>query len=321
MPLVVVAHEDSLTRALVRSALEDDGFDVREASSASQALRACRDSPPDVLFLDTVLCDEEKLPLLSEIKADPRLYSTAVVLITNMRTARAAARALDKGAQDVITLPIKEADVIARARSAARTKALQTELLGRGRVLEVIAYVDPMTRLYNRRFMTGQLNALIASSERHARDLSILLIDVDHFKSVNDELGHSAGDAALVEIAGRLRSNSRQEDYVGRWGGEEFLVILPDIDAEGARIAAEHLREAVADLPMVLEGASRSVSISVGLATRRRGEAAKKLLERADEALYEAKDAGRDRVCGEGAKRFRRGGGPQDTSAKSGRLA
>jgi two-component system cell cycle response regulator len=306
---VVVAHQESLTRGLIRSALEDDGFSVREAASAATALKLCAEQPPDVVFVDSGLCEHEKRPLLQEIKADPRLFSVAVVIVTPARSAGATSRELDKGAQDVVTLPLREADIVARARSAARTKALQTELLGRGRVLEVIAYVDPMTRLYNRRFLTAQLSALVASSERHTRDLSIVLLDVDNFKAINDELGHAAGDAAIIEVASRLRAHSRQEDYVGRWGGEEYLVILPDIDAPGARAAAEHLREAIDRMPMVLDDHSRHVTISAGHATWRKGETVAQLLERADQALYAAKRDGRNVVRGdEGDARFKREG-------------
>jgi two-component system cell cycle response regulator len=302
-----VAHEDSLTRGLIRSALEDDGFNVREAASAAGALKICREAPPDVVFVDTSLCAAERRPLLQEIKADPRLFSVAVVLVTPSRSASAITRELDKGAQDVVTLPLKGSDIVARARSAARTKALQTELLGRGRVLEVIAYVDPMTRLYNRRFLTAQLNALVASSERHDRELSVVLIDIDCFKAINDELGHAAGDGAITEVASRLRAHSRQEDYVGRWGGEEFLVILPDIGPEGAQTAAEHMRAAMDAMPMVVDGHSRQVTVSAGFASWRPGERVSQVLERADKAMYAAKRSGRNAVRGElSGRRFAR---------------
>jgi diguanylate cyclase (GGDEF)-like protein len=319
---VVVAHENSLVRGLIRSALENDGFAVREASSAGTAIRMCRDQPPDVVFVDTGLCDRERRPLLSELKADPRLFSVAVVLITPPLPVGVLVGELDRGAQDVVVLPLREADVVARARSAARTKALQTELLGRGRLMEVIAYVDPMTRLYNRRFLTAQLDALIASSERHARDLSVILLDIDDFKAINDELGHAAGDAAIVEVGSRLRARSRQEDYVGRWGGEEYLVILPDVGDDGAHVAAEGLRDAIASKVMVVNDHSRRATVSAGYASWRPGETASQLIERADKALYAAKRAGKDAVRGdESPGRFRREGDlPQETSASSGRL-
>jgi two-component system cell cycle response regulator len=321
---VVVAHEDSLIRGLITSALEDDGFDVREASSAASAVKLCKEQAPDVVFVDTGLCDGEKRPLVTELKADPSLFSVAVVLITPPRSATQLTRELDRGAQDIVTLPLREADVVARARSAARTKELQTELLGRGRVLEAIAYVDPMTRLYNRRFLTSQISALVASSERHDRDLSIVFVDIDRFKAINDELGHAAGDSAIVEVAGRLRSRSRQEDFIGRWGGEEFMVVLPDVGTDGAHTAAEGLRDAVASMPMVINGHSRDVTISNGYATWKRGETLSQLLERADKALYAAKRSGRNAVRGDSPPgRFRRDDaeGSQETSASSGRLA
>jgi two-component system cell cycle response regulator len=197
----------------------------------------------------------------------------------------------------VILLPLRDADVVARVRAAARTKALQEEFLKRGRAMDDLVYGDPLTGLYNRRFILAQLNSLVGSARRHERDFSIVSFDVDAFKALNDELGHAAGDAALVEIAARLDRRVRREDYVGRMGGEEILILLPDTGARDAARVAEDLRSAVGDMPMVLEERSRVVTVSGGWATWA-GDTPDQLLRRADAAMYRAKDAGRNRICG-----------------------
>jgi diguanylate cyclase (GGDEF)-like protein len=294
---VVVGHADDLVRGLVRSALEDDGCHVREAASSSAVLSACREQPPDVVVVDVTLCQKEHTPLLNRLKQDPVLFPVAVVLLADANAPRDVLRTLDQGAQDVVLLPLRGADVIARVRAAARTKALQEEFLKRGRTMEDLVYGDPLTGLHNRRFILTQLNSLVASARRHERELSAVVIDVDGFKGLNDELGHAAGDAALVEISARLKRRVRREDFVGRLGGEEFLVLLPDTSSREAARVAEDLRLAVADRPMVLEGLSRTMTVSAGWATWA-GEAPDELLRRADQAMYRAKEAGRNRVCG-----------------------
>ena len=294
---VVVGHSDDLVRGLVRSALEDDGCHVREAASSSTVLNLCREQPPDVVVVDVALCQKEHVPLLGRLKQDPVLFPVAVVLLADSNAPRDVMRLLDQGAQDVILLPLRDADVIARVRSAARTKALQEEFLKRGRTMEDLVYGDPLTGLHNRRFILTQLNGLVASARRHERDLSVILLDVDAFKPINDELGHAAGDAALVEISARLKRRVRREDYVGRLGGEEILVLLPDTSSREAARVAEDLRVAIGSKPMVLTDLSRTITASAGWATWG-GEAPEELLRRADEAMYRAKATGRNRVCG-----------------------
>lgn len=284
-------------RGLVRSALEEDGCHVRDAASSSTVLTLCREQPPDVVVVDVQLCQKEHVPLLSRLKQDPVLFPVAVVLLADAHAPRDVLRTLDQGAQDVILLPLRDADVIARVRAAARTKALQEEFLKRGRTMEDLVYGDPLTGLHNRRFILTQMSSLVASARRHERELSAVVIDVDSFKSLNDELGHAAGDAALVEISARLKRRVRREDFVGRLGGEEILVLLPDTSSREAARVAEDLRRAVGGKPMVIGELSRTITVSCGWATWA-GEAPEELLRRADEAMYRAKETGRNRVCG-----------------------
>lgn len=294
---VVVGHADDLVRGLVRSVLEDEGCHVREAASSSRVLNLCREQAPDVVVVDVAMCQKEHVPLLARLKQDPVLFPVAIVLLADANAPRDVLRMLDQGATDVILLPLRDADVIARVRAASRTKALQEEFLKRGRSMEDLVYGDPLTGLHNRRFILVQLNALVASARRHERELSVVVFDVDDFKGLNDELGHAAGDAALVEIAARLKRRVRREDFVGRLGGEELLLLLPDTGAREAARVAEELRETVGGKPMVLGDRSRIVTVSGGWAAWG-GEGPDELLKRADDAMYRAKRAGRNRICG-----------------------
>ena len=291
---VVIGHGSALTRGTLRAALEDAGCNVREAASGTTLLSECLAHAPDVVLFTTGFCRD--FPLVTRFKQHSELFAVALVLVDEPRPLGQVLHDLDRGIHDVILTPIRDADVVARVRSAARTKALQEEYLKRGRVMDDLVYGDPLTGLFNRRFMLGQLNATIAGAHRHGRELSICAIDVDRFKSINDELGHQAGDEALTEIARRIGRRVRKEDLLGRTGGEEFLLILPETGPEQAALVAEAVRAEVCRLPMLLEGISRQVTVSVGWATLAPDEEPESLLKRADRAMYEAKAQGRDRV-------------------------
>jgi diguanylate cyclase (GGDEF)-like protein len=174
---------------------------------------------------------------------------------------------------------------------------LQEELVGQTQRLEALLFEDPLTGLANRRFILTQLTGAVSAARRHGRALSVAVIDIDHFKGVNDAHGHAAGDRVLAAVAGSMREHLRAEDQLGRLGGEEFLALLPDADAHAAATAAEKLRSEVASLAVEHEGRDLGVTISAGWAAWD-GEAPEALLRRADEALYEAKRGGRDRVAG-----------------------
>ena len=189
-------------------------------------------------------------------------------------------------------------DVVARVTAAARVAGLRMQLLARDETLEQLAFNDELTGMWNRRFLVRRLSALVCAADRHGHWLSIVLVDIDRFKAVNDQYGHAAGDAVLVEMASRLRRSIREEDVAGRWGRQELLVILPDDDAQGARVAAERMRECVAATPVDTGAETIAVTVSAGCATRRPGDDVDALLRRADAALYAAKQAGRNAVMG-----------------------
>jgi two-component system cell cycle response regulator len=287
---VLIAHPDERARSALRAVLERAGCAVAEAASRADAVSAARRCSPDVLLLHADLG-----AALADVKGDPDLFRIAVVLVGEPADLDAAVDALEHGAHDLLRADATAGELVARVRAAHRAQEMQEQLLTRERDLEAMAYYDELTGVANRRFAIRQLHALLSRARRHDQDLSVILFDADRFKSLNDRHGHGAGDEVLRGLAQRLRSRVRAEDVVARFGGEEFLVILPDTGAAGAATAAEDLRAAVAAEPFAVGRIALALSVSAGWATWG-GEDLERLIARADRGLYAAKEAGRDCV-------------------------
>jgi two-component system, cell cycle response regulator len=272
---------------------------VAEASSAEEALAACRVIAPEVAIVEGSFAAVNGRSLLDDLKSDPDAYTTAVVVIAGGGfSVEAAEESLRRGAHDLLVEPVTAAEVLARVRAVSRTKNLQEELLGQSRRLETMLHEDPLTGLFNRRYVLTRLAGLISGARRHGRPLSVAMIDIDHFKTLNDAYGHDVGDAALVATTVALRDRLRAEDELGRLGGEEFLALLPDASEGAAAIVAESLRASVERMRTRTGGLELAVTVSVGWATWDGEEDADALVKRADNALYDAKNAGRNAVRG-----------------------
>ena len=282
---VVVAHRREGERRRFQRVLAGAGHEVIECRAAGDAFECCRRLQPDVAVVD----GEAGRGLLDRIKGDADAFGTAVLLIEEGEPPlERAVEALEHGAQDILVEPVRDAELVTRVRAAGRTKGLQEEIVAQAKRLEALLFEDALTGLSNRRFVLTQLTGHVSGARRHERPLSVAIVDVDHFKSINDTRGHAEGDRVLVAVTTALRAHLRAEDQLGRLGGEEFLALLPDTDAEAAHAAAEKLRASVAET---------GVTVSIGWAAWE-GESAEELVRRADDALYAAKAAGRDRVVG-----------------------
>jgi two-component system cell cycle response regulator len=300
---VVIAHPSADTRARVARVLEAVGHHATEVETSEAAIEHCRAKAPDVAVVDVGLT---AAGMLGALKSDVNAYRTAVVLLERPDLDfDGAVAALRDGVQDFLVEPFTDGELVARVEAAGRTAGLQEELVVQARRLENLIFEDPLTGLANRRFILTQLGGLVSGARRHGRALSIAVIDIDHFKAVNDRFGHAAGDEALATVTAALRGRLRAEDQLGRLGGEEFLALLPDADATAAAVAAEKLRAEVADTPLLYEGHDLRVTVSIGWAAWE-GEPADELLRRADDALFDAKRGGRDRVSGAPASLHRR---------------
>jgi two-component system, cell cycle response regulator len=267
---VLLAYALNPKRRRIARLLKEAGHEVLEVDGCDAAVRVCTERRPDVAVLHARLCEGA----VARIKSH----------------SEAAAAALREGVQDFLVEPVCDAEVLARVEAAARTKELQQELVAQGLRLESLLREDALTGLLNRRAILTMLGGSVSGARRHGHPLSVAIVDLDNFKHINDTHGHSTGDEVLVAAVRAMRTHLRAEDSLGRMGGEEFLVVLPDTHDRAARSVAEKLRGEVACAPGPVE-----VTCSVGVATWS-GESPELLLRRADEALYAAKDAGRDRV-------------------------
>ncbi|WP_053226833.1 GGDEF domain-containing response regulator [Solirubrobacter soli] len=284
---VLLAHALTPKRRRIARVLRGAGHEVLEADTPDEALEHVRVSAPDVALIHVECCGD----LVPAIKSDPVAFGIAIVMIE--RPGLEPARALEgmrSGVQDYLVEPVSDGEVLTRVEAAARTKALQQELVAQGARLEALLREDGLTGLSNRRAILTHLNGMVSAARRHGHPLSIAICDLDHFKRINDGHGHKTGDAVLVAAAHAMGTHLRAEDQLGRLGGEEFLVLLPDTNAQAAQHVAEKLRAELAGAATPVP-----VTVSIGVATWD-GEAPEDLLHRADEALYAAKSAGRDRV-------------------------
>ncbi|HMJ36065.1 MAG TPA: diguanylate cyclase [Baekduia sp.] len=292
---ILVAENSALLRRMLGDVLAKQGWTVLEAGDGMAALQAARDESPSVLLMAREMAGLGGMAVLDELRKDPRTADMPVVFVTGHTDARELAEGLERGAHDYVRKPVDPVELVARIRTALRLRALHDELARRNAELEQLARTDVLTGLANRRHADDVLRSTIASARRHARTLCAVLIDVDRFKSVNDLHGHAAGDAVLREVAARLQDGLRDEDVAARWGGEEFLLLLPD--SPDATVVCERLRSAIAARPINVHGCLEiPVTASFGWAPWSGEETGEMLVARADLALYAAKDGGRDRV-------------------------
>ncbi len=284
---VLSVEDDADTQALVVYWLRGAGYRVTSTATAADAMRAARDDPPDVVLLDVVLPDADGIAVCTELCGLPD--PPAVVFLSARVSVADRVRGLDAGAVDYLVKPFAEAELLARVRAATRTR-VTISALGEQ------AVTDAITGLVNRRYLEYRLDELIALQSRGHR-FGCLMADIDHFKKINDEHGHGFGDEVLRIVAQRLLGTMRGSDVVARFGGEEFFVLLHDVDLAGAAVAGEKLRAAVADTAIELdEPGGLTVTVSVGVAAGPFDDATAALAT-VDDALYDAKARGRDTVA------------------------
>jgi len=267
--------------------LKELGYEVSAADRGSEALRVAAADPPDLILLDVMMPEMDGIEVCRRLKADDRLCTIPVILVTANDSDDDMVRGLDAGADDYVAKPFHLRVLAARVRAALRTKHLEDALVEQ-------AHIDPLTGLRNRRGFMDRLRQEWARIERHGGPLSFVMADLDHFKRVNDAFGHSGGDCLLQEVAQTIARECRQTDLAARYGGDEFAVIVPEASAHRAAQLAERCRQKIEEICLVAvplpSTASFGVADSVGLPSP------ESLIEHADAALYEAKRAGRNAV-------------------------
>ncbi|HTZ36217.1 MAG TPA: PleD family two-component system response regulator [Stellaceae bacterium] len=271
---------------------------VRQAGSIEEAQQVL-DESVELIILSLSLPDGDPLRLVSQWRALEGYRQLPILLLADEGELARLAKGLDLGANDYLIRPVDRNELLARVRSQVRRKRLQDRLRDNYHRSLSLALTDELTGLYNRRYVVAHLEELIARLNNDGvADTSLMMFDVDHFKSVNDRFGHPGGDDALRQLAERALRNVRSIDLVARLGGEEFVIVMPETGLAGAVAVAERLRSSVAGEPFLIQasGDRLPVTISIGVAVAEAGDTVDTLLQRADDALYRAKNSGRNRV-------------------------
>lgn len=290
---VLIADDDGINRQVLATLLKPE-YVVLLAKSGEQAIERAQRHQPDLVLLDVMLPDMDGYEVLRRLRADPATAHIEVIFITGMGRPEDEAKGLKLGAADYITKPFNTTVVMARV-------ATHLQVVRQRRMLEHLAHIDGLTELANRRRFDEMYENEWQRAQRHGHALSVALLDIDCFKQFNDHYGHPAGDRALRAVA-RVASNAMRRpcDVAARYGGEELVVLMPETDAAQGLYVAEGIRQAVAQLliPHEQSFACPVLTVSIGGATLPLDapESATELFGAADEALYRAKETGRNRV-------------------------
>jgi two-component system, cell cycle response regulator len=274
---------------LVKVRLGKEQVVIQCASDGASGLAAAREFRPDLILLDIDMPERDGFAVCTDLKADSMTRDIPIIFLSGATSTKDKIRGLELGATDYVTKPFDPAELRARVRAALRTAYLM-DLLSRK------AMIDGLTGLWNRTYLDSRLEAEVAHARRTGRSVSCIMLDVDHFKSINDRYGHPFGDEVLRMIAVALGASCRSEDVVCRYGGEGFAVLLPNTNAVAASELAERLRRAIEGEAMKFKGQVVKVTSSFGV-SELSGNTSASVIERADKALYDAKQSGRNCVC------------------------
>ncbi len=293
---VLIAEDDITSRVLLKKVLEKWGYDVAVTTNGADAWRVLQaDDAPRIAILDWMMPEMDGIDVCRRVRALDTRQPPYVILLTALGEKDHMMTGFEAGADDYVGKPYDPAELRARIGVGRRLVELNEELIETQTRLEVQAHTDPLTGLPNRRAIVEALDEELQRSAREGTRLAVGMLDIDHFKLVNDEFGHAAGDDVLCELARRMESTLRPCDSVGRFGGEEFLVVVPGVSSAEFSELLERLRRAASEAPFTASERDLAVTVSLGGAVYA-GGSMDALIARADDALYEAKARGRDLV-------------------------
>jgi two-component system, cell cycle response regulator len=303
---LLLIEDSDVQGSTVKRTLETLGYRVAWARSGIEGLKLARTEHPDLIILDVVMADVDGFAVCRWLKMTNDTRDIPIIMLTVKSDVHDRVEGLNVGANDYLPKPFADEELEARILAALRVRATQAELRERNQQLEsmihrveALAITDPLTGLFNRRRFADVLRREFAVTKRYHNILSCLMLDIDHFKVINDRFGHDFGDAVLKEVADALMHNIREVDLACRYGGEEFAILLPHTPKESAVVVAERISNCVRLLRPQSQGESVTVTVSIGVSSTKdvTTNEAEELVRSADVALYEAKRLGRDRIA------------------------
>jgi len=286
---VLIADDDRLSALMLEASLKSSGYEVTVVSDGGEAWEILEpDDRPQIAILDWMMPIMDGLEVCRKVRraSGPYVY---ILLLTGNTDPDSVVTGMDAGADDYIRKPFHPAELKARLRSGKRIVDLEEKLRRQ-------ATHDALTRILNRGAIMERIAIEMERAYRENENLCIAMVDLDHFKDVNDTFGHSAGDTVLCETASRMSSVLRPYDSIGRYGGEEFIVVFPRCDVSAAAAIAERIRRSISIAPVGARNERISVTASIGIAEARNSKDADAVIREADRALFRAKQAGRNRI-------------------------
>ncbi|HTR47638.1 MAG TPA: diguanylate cyclase [Verrucomicrobiae bacterium] len=295
---ILVAEDDPVSRRVLESFLTKWGFEVVGAADGLEAAQILgRTDAPQLAILDWMMPGMEGPQICRQVRANAGRPYTYIMLLTARTQKADVFQGLESGADDYLTKPFDSQELRARLHVGQRILDLQSGLIAAKEKLRFQATHDPLTRLWNRGAIVDAVDREASRQTRERGSFGVILMDLDHFKRVNDTFGHLAGDAVLKETGRRIAGSLRPYDIVGRYGGEEFLIVAPSCSESDVLNLAERIRKAIAARPVDTDAGPVQITASCGVCVGGHGRltTSKAILEKSDEALYQAKDKGRNR--------------------------
>lgn len=301
----ILLVEDSRTQALkFQYTLKKHGYHVIHVQNGLEALNAMLNNDISIVITDWIMPEMDGSELCRAIRKHDFGRYVYVFLLTARDSKNDIVEGLEAGADDYLTKPVDDNELIARLSSAERIVQLESSLKKRNREIALLSITDPLTQIYNRLYLNEHLPTAIKRAVRYRHALSIIMADIDHFKSVNDQYGHQTGDIVLKAFAEKINRSLRTDlDWMARYGGEEFFIVLPETDLSGATIVAERLRLLTADMMIPSVSGTVKITASFGIAAWHHESPGSSvtpddMISAADSCLYKAKEKGRNQTIG-----------------------
>jgi diguanylate cyclase (GGDEF)-like protein len=300
---ILLVEDDRLQALTIKEYLEKAGYEVVWAENGLSAIKSAASRPFDLVVLDLVLPDLDGNEVCRWLKNTKQTQDIPIIILSAKGETKEKVSGLEAGADDYLPKPYDPSELKARIYACLRTKALQDQLREKNRRLEevllqmeTLAMTDQLTGLFNRRYFSSVIEKEFSRTMRYNHPSSCLMIDIDHFKRINDEYGHHAGDQVLKEVSRAMIMCLREADTVARWGGEEFVILLPDTARENALRVASRILTAVSTCKFSSHPARITVSIGLASIPAPTIDTPDKFIAAADRSLYEAKTKGRNRI-------------------------
>lgn len=297
--VLVIDDSPAIREQVVRTLSDVALFDhYKEARDGLEGFKILIESHADLVICDVDMPRMDGFKFLQLVESRPELQGVPIIMLTGIMDFDSKIKGLEQGATDYLTKPFDAGELVARVKVQLKIKALQDELKRANELLKRLTNIDHLTNLFNRRYLTEVLDGEFMRAKRNNEYLSLVIVDIDHFKNVNDTYGHQNGDLVLAAVATLAQRQLRAYDSAARYGGEEFVLVIPGTSLAGGVMVAERLRQSVLEYPFPAPMEHLTVTVSAGVATYPSPlvDSVDSLFRQADEALYRAKQGGRNRV-------------------------